>query len=73
MQYFGVKPRAPSTTLRFARDEDYNVWQKSWKLSISIGAVHVDSRHQLSIEELLGKADVIMYDRKRAKLAVVAK
>jgi diguanylate cyclase (GGDEF)-like protein len=44
-----------------------------WKLSISVGALHVNSRHQLSIEELLGNADRMMYDRKRAKLAVAAK
>jgi diguanylate cyclase (GGDEF)-like protein len=50
-----------------------NDLEKPWKLSISVGAVHVDSRHQLSIEELLGNADRIMYDRKRAKLAVAAK
>jgi len=47
--------------------------EKPWTLSISVGAVHVDSRHQLSIEELLGNADGIMYDRKRAKLALAAK
>jgi diguanylate cyclase (GGDEF)-like protein len=50
-----------------------NDLEKSWKLSISIGAVHVDSRHQLSIEDLLSKADGIMYDRKRARLAGAAK
>jgi diguanylate cyclase (GGDEF)-like protein len=44
-----------------------NDFDKPWKLSISIGAVHIDSRHQLSIEELLGKADGIMYDQKRSK------
>ena len=44
-----------------------------WKLSISVGALHVNSRHQLSIEELLGNADRMMYDRKRAKLVVAAK
>ena len=50
-----------------------NDLENPWKLSISVGAVHVDSRHQLSIEELLGNADGMMYDRKRAKLAVAAK
>ncbi len=38
-----------------------------WKLSISIGTVHVDSKHQVSIGELLGKADTMMYERKREK------
>ena len=37
-----------------------------WKLSISIGTLHVDSQHQLSISDLLSKADKIMYERKRA-------
>jgi diguanylate cyclase (GGDEF)-like protein len=49
-----------------------NDLDKPWKLSISVGAVHVDSRHQLSIEELLGKADGIMYDQKRAKRKTLA-
>jgi len=49
-----------------------NDLDKPWKLSISVGAVHVDSRHQLSIEELLGKADGIMYDQKRAKRETLA-
>ncbi len=44
-----------------------------WKLSISVGSVHVDSRHPLSIEELLGKADGIMYEQKRTKLVVALK
>jgi diguanylate cyclase (GGDEF)-like protein len=50
-----------------------NDLETPWKLSISVGAVHVDSRHQLSIEELLSKADGIMYDQKRAKLAVLTR
>ena len=40
-----------------------------WELSISVGTLHVDSRHQLSIDDLLSKADDIMYERKRAKHA----
>jgi diguanylate cyclase (GGDEF)-like protein len=50
-----------------------NDLENPWKLSISVGAVHVDSRHQLSIDELLGNADGMMYDRKRAKLALATK
>ena len=38
-----------------------------WKLSISLGAIHVDSEHPVSIDELLEKADKMMYHRKRAK------
>lgn len=38
-----------------------------WKLSISLGAIHVDSEHPVSIDELLEKADLMMYERKRAK------
>lgn len=38
-----------------------------WKLSVSLGAIHVDSKHPVSIDELLAKADQIMYERKRAK------
>jgi hypothetical protein len=30
----------------------------------------VDSRHQLSIDELLSRADEIMYERKRARHAL---
>jgi diguanylate cyclase (GGDEF)-like protein len=39
-----------------------------WKLSISLGTVHVDSKHQLSIGDLLSKADKMMYEQKREKL-----
>jgi diguanylate cyclase (GGDEF)-like protein len=39
-----------------------------WKLSISVGTVHVDSKHQLSISDLLSKADKMMYKQKREKL-----
>lgn len=38
-----------------------------WKLSISVGTIHVNSKHQLSIGELLSKADKMMYERKRAR------
>lgn len=38
-----------------------------WELSISLGAIHVDSEHPVSIDELLEKADKTMYERKRAK------
>jgi diguanylate cyclase (GGDEF)-like protein len=51
-------------TLRIVNDLD-----KPWKLSISVGAVHVDSKHQLSMTELLNKADKMMYSRKRGRLA----
>jgi diguanylate cyclase (GGDEF)-like protein len=44
-----------------------------WKLSISVGTVHVDSKHQLSISELLSKADTMMYERKREKPVAVWK
>ena len=53
--------------LRIANDLD-----TPWRLSISVGAVHVDSKHQVSIEELLSTADGIMYKRKRAKAAVAS-
>jgi len=48
--------------LRVVNDRD-----SPWKLSISVGTVHVDSRHQLSISELLSKADAMMYEQKREK------
>lgn len=39
-----------------------------WKLSISVGTVHVDSLHPLSITDLLSKADTMMYRNKREKV-----
>lgn len=42
-----------------------------WKLSISVGTIHVDSKHQLLIGELLSKADKMMYERKRARPVAV--
>lgn len=44
-----------------------NKLDNAWKLSISVGAVHVDSEHQITIDELLSKADGLMYKRKREK------
>lgn len=38
-----------------------------WKLAISLGAIHIDSEHPASIDEMLGNADKMMYERKRAK------
>jgi len=54
--------------LRVVNDRD-----NKWKLSISVGTVHVDSKHQLSITELLAKADTMMYERKREKLVAAWK
>jgi diguanylate cyclase (GGDEF)-like protein len=42
-----------------------------WRLSISVGTVQVDSKHQLSINELLSKADTMMYEQKREKFVGV--
>ena len=39
-----------------------------WELSISVGALHIDSEHQLCLDDLLSKADAIMYRHKRAAL-----
>ena len=50
-----------------------NKGDSPWELSISVGAVHVDSRHPLSMYELLDKADGMMYDRKRATLVLAPK
>jgi diguanylate cyclase (GGDEF)-like protein len=49
--------------LRIVNDQGY-----PWRLSISVGTVQVDSRHQLSLNELLSKADTMMYEQKREKL-----
>ncbi len=54
--------------LRFVNDRD-----RPWKLSISVGTVQVDSRHQVSLDELLSKADAMMYERKRERLVAAAK
>jgi diguanylate cyclase (GGDEF)-like protein len=48
----------------------FNNQDNPWNLSMSLGAVHVDSRHQLSIDDLLKKADEMMYERKRAKVII---
>jgi diguanylate cyclase (GGDEF)-like protein len=43
-----------------------------WKLSISVGTVHVDVEHPLSIGDLLTRADKMMYERKRSRIAEAA-
>ncbi len=47
-----------------------NAGDNPWKLSISLGTLHVDASHQLSIGDLLRKADGIMYERKRGRLVL---
>lgn len=44
-----------------------NKMDNAWKLSISVGALHVDSEHQITIDELLNKADGLMYEKKRER------
>jgi diguanylate cyclase (GGDEF)-like protein len=44
-----------------------------WKLSISVGTIHVDSQHPLAINDLLSEADKMMYERKRARILVASK
>jgi diguanylate cyclase (GGDEF)-like protein len=45
----------------------------AWKLSISIGTIHVDAQHQLSINDLLSEADKLMYERKRSRLVAAVR
>jgi diguanylate cyclase (GGDEF)-like protein len=52
--------------LRVVNDQDC-----PWRLSISVGTVQVDSRHPLSLNELLSRADTMMYEQKREKLVGV--
>ena len=44
-----------------------------WTLSMSVGAVYIDSQHQHSIGDLLSKADKMMYEQKREKLGTSAR
>jgi diguanylate cyclase (GGDEF)-like protein len=47
---------------------DYNAkTSQRYKLSISIGAARFDPEHPVSIDELLSKADALMYAQKRRK------
>jgi diguanylate cyclase (GGDEF)-like protein len=50
-----------------------NDLNRLWKLSISVGTIHVDSLHPLSINDLLSEADKMMYERKRARILVASK
>jgi diguanylate cyclase (GGDEF)-like protein len=40
---------------------------RRWKLSISMGTLHVNSSHKMTIAELLEQADEVMYARKRSR------
>ncbi len=44
-----------------------------WKLSISVGTIHIDSHHPVSINDLLSKADKMMYERKRGRSLAASK
>ena len=40
---------------------------RRWKLSISMGTIHVNSSHKMTIAQLLEQADEVMYARKRSR------
>ncbi len=47
---------------------DHNAqWSQDYQLSVSVGAVHFDPEHPISIDELLSQADALMYAQKRSK------
>ena len=47
---------------------DYNAKvSQHYKLSVSVGAAHFDPEYPISIDELLSKADALMYAQKRKK------
>ena len=50
----------------------FNNQTNLWKLSISVGTIHVNSQHPFSIGELLTEADKVMYQRKRSRALVAA-
>jgi len=47
--------------------KDYNVKRSQHTLSISLGTAQFDPEHPISIDELLSKADALMYAQKRKK------
>jgi two-component system cell cycle response regulator len=47
--------------------KDYNVKQSQHTLSISLGAAQFDPEYPISIDELLSKADALMYAQKRKR------
>ena len=57
--------------LRKRVDENLAAWNsaagKSYRVSISIGAVAFDQRASVSLEELLGRADEALYGEKKRK------
>jgi hypothetical protein len=48
-------------------DERNAVYQRDYKLSISIGFIYKDPGVTISIDELMYKADALMYEQKRRK------
>jgi GGDEF domain-containing protein len=46
---------------------DYNVKQSQHTLSISLGTAQFDPEHPISIDELVSKADALMYAQKRRR------
>ncbi len=48
--------------------EDYNAKvSQDYKLSVSVGAAHLDPQYPISIDQLLSKADALMYAQKRER------
>jgi diguanylate cyclase (GGDEF)-like protein len=56
------------TTRLFENIKDHNAkWPRQYNLSVSVGATQFDSNHPISVDELLSKADALMYAQKRRK------
>lgn len=62
-----VNGEIPTTRLQNNLDEHNAKGSRGYKLSISVGTTQFDPEQPLSVDELLARADALMYEQKRGK------
>jgi diguanylate cyclase (GGDEF)-like protein len=62
-----VNGEIPTTRLQKNLDEHNAKGSRGYQLSISVGTTQFDPEQPLSVDELLARADALMYEQKRGK------
>ena len=63
----GISPEIIMTRLQDKVDKHNNERDRRYKISISMGTAYYDPENPCSLDELMSRADKLMYDQKRSK------
>jgi diguanylate cyclase (GGDEF)-like protein len=67
MDTTGISPEIIMTRLQDQVDKHNNEGGRRYKISISMGTAYYDPGNPCSLDELMSRADKLMYDQKRSK------